>query len=149
MPGFIRAIDHGITKTPFIIFDRAGGIVSSAQNEHEQTCPQPGWVEHDPDEIWFGTTQVAAEVIADSGASRLRFWDDTDQGSGIMAISVERARRFAMRRRGGCRISPVRGSAWRVSEIRGRHTVRLLPYRSNLRWACWYFSIFTFSPFPA
>ncbi len=55
MPSYIGAIDQGTTSTRFIVFDRAGRIVASAQKEHEQIYPQPGWVEHDPDEIWFRT----------------------------------------------------------------------------------------------
>ena len=63
MPSYIGALDQGTTSTRFIIFDRAGRIVSSAQKEHEQIYPQPGWVEHDPDEIWFRTTQVIGEAM--------------------------------------------------------------------------------------
>ena len=47
MPDYIGAIDQGTTSTRFIVFDRAGRIVATAQKEHEQIYPQPGWVEHD------------------------------------------------------------------------------------------------------
>jgi len=60
---YIGALDQGTTSTRFIIFNRAGRIVASAQKEHEQIYPQPGWVEHDPDEIWFRTTQVIGEAM--------------------------------------------------------------------------------------
>jgi glycerol kinase len=63
MPDYIGAIDQGTTSTRFIVFDRAGKIAASAQKEHEQIYPQPGWVEHDPDEIWFRTQQVVAEAM--------------------------------------------------------------------------------------
>src|ERR1035441_9592696 len=63
MPDYIGAIDQGTTSTRFIVFDRAGRIAASAQKEHEQIYPQPGWVEHDPDEIWFRTQQVVAEAM--------------------------------------------------------------------------------------
>src|SRR5580704_15899498 len=55
MASYIGAIDQGTTSTRFIVFDRLGRIVSSAQKEHEQIYPKPGWVEHDPEEIWRRT----------------------------------------------------------------------------------------------
>jgi len=67
MPSYIGALDQGTTSTRFLVFDRGGRIVSSAQKEHEQIYPQPGWVEHDPDEIWFRTTQVIAEAMQQAG----------------------------------------------------------------------------------
>jgi glycerol kinase len=48
---FVGALDQGTTSTRFIIFDRAGSVVASDQQEHRQIFPQPGWVEHDPTEI--------------------------------------------------------------------------------------------------
>jgi glycerol kinase len=67
MPDYIGAIDQGTTSTRFIIFDRAGKIVASAQKEHQQIYPRPGWVEHDPEEIWARTQQVIAEAMRDLG----------------------------------------------------------------------------------
>src|SRR5215475_2764639 len=64
MPDYVGAIDQGTTSTRFIIFDRLGSVVSWAQKEHEQIYPQPGWVEHDPDEIWRRTRDVIAEAMA-------------------------------------------------------------------------------------
>jgi len=61
---YIGAIDQGTTSTRFIIFNREGRIVSVAQKEHEQIYPRPGWVEHDPAEIWQRTRQVVGEAIA-------------------------------------------------------------------------------------
>src|SRR6266436_8147025 len=63
MPDYIGALDQGTTSTRFIIFDRAGTIVSAAQKEHEQVYPQAGWVEHDPAEIWTRTQEVIAEAM--------------------------------------------------------------------------------------
>src|SRR5438477_3120435 len=62
MPQYIAAIDQGTTSTRCILFDR-NGPVASAQKEHEQILPKPGWVEHDPTEIWHRTEEVVAEVI--------------------------------------------------------------------------------------
>ena len=64
MASYIGAIDQGTTSTRFILFDRAGKIAASAQKEHRQIYPQPGWVEHDPDEIWARTQEVVAEAMA-------------------------------------------------------------------------------------
>jgi glycerol kinase len=63
MSQYIGAIDQGTTSTRFIVFDRTGRIVSVAQKEHEQIYPQPGWVEHDPSEIWRRTEEVIADAL--------------------------------------------------------------------------------------
>jgi len=64
MSTYIGAIDQGTTSTRFIVFDRSGRIVASAQREHEQIYPRPGWVEHDAEEIWRRTLQVIEEAMA-------------------------------------------------------------------------------------
>jgi glycerol kinase len=63
----IAAIDQGTTSTRFIMFDRAGKVVACAQKEHRQIYPQPGWVEHDAEEIWQRTQEVMAEAMAAAG----------------------------------------------------------------------------------
>jgi glycerol kinase len=63
VPKFIGAIDQGTTSTRFIVFDKDGKIVSVAQKEHEQIYPKPGWVEHDPEEIWRRTQEVIEEAM--------------------------------------------------------------------------------------
>lgn len=67
MADHIAAIDQGTTSTRFLIFDRGGTIISSAQKEHAQIYPRPGWVEHDPAEIWRCTQDVIAEALARAG----------------------------------------------------------------------------------
>jgi glycerol kinase len=64
---YIGAIDQGTTSSRFIVFDRAGKIVSTAQEEHEQIYPQPGWVEHDPEEIWRRTKSVIKNAVEAGG----------------------------------------------------------------------------------
>src|SRR5579859_3249192 len=64
---YIGAIDQGTTSTRFIVFDRAGGTVACVQKEHRQIYPQPGWVEHDAEEIWERTQQVIAEAMVQAG----------------------------------------------------------------------------------
>jgi glycerol kinase len=63
MPEYIGAIDQGTTSTRFIVFDRGGRLVACAQKEHEQIYPRPGWVEHDPSEIWRRTEEVIGEAM--------------------------------------------------------------------------------------
>jgi glycerol kinase len=64
---FILALDQGTTSSRAILFNQAGDIVSLAQKEFRQIYPQPGWVEHDPQEIWGGQAGVAAEAVAKAG----------------------------------------------------------------------------------
>ena len=63
MANYIGAIDQGTTSTRFIVFDRSGRVISSAQKEHEQIYPHPGWVEHNPEEIWQCSREVIAEAM--------------------------------------------------------------------------------------
>jgi glycerol kinase len=64
---YIGAIDQGTTSSRFIVFDASGAIVSVAQKEHAQIFPQPGWVEHDPLEIWRNTEEVIGAALASRG----------------------------------------------------------------------------------
>jgi len=59
----LGAIDQGTSSTRFIVFDESSRIVAVSQMEHAQIYPQPGWVEHDPLEIWRNTETVVANVI--------------------------------------------------------------------------------------
>ena len=65
---YILALDQGTTSSRAILFDRNGGIKGVAQREFQQIFPQPGWVEHDPMEIWTSQAGVAVEVLAGAGA---------------------------------------------------------------------------------
>src|SRR5450631_2721616 len=67
MPDYVGAIDQGTTSTRFIVFRRSGQVVATAQKEHEQIYPQPGWVEHNPQEIWTRTQEVIAEAMQSKG----------------------------------------------------------------------------------
>ena len=70
MTRYIGAIDQGTTSTRFIVFDRAGESVASAHSEHRQIYPMPGWVEHDPIEIWRNTQAVISKALRDAGLNR-------------------------------------------------------------------------------
>src|SRR5579883_474903 len=67
-PRFIAAIDQGTTSSRCMLFDAAGAIVAVAQKEHRQIYPQPGWVEHDAEEIWANVQEVTAGALAEAGA---------------------------------------------------------------------------------
>ena len=70
MSKYIGAIDQGTTSSRFILFDHAGDIVSVAQKEHEQIYEKPGWVEHDPAEIWRNTQEVVGTALAQENLNR-------------------------------------------------------------------------------
>jgi glycerol kinase len=67
MTKYLGAVDQGTTSTRFIVFDRGGRIVASAQKEHAQHYPRPGWVEHDAAEIRLRTQEVIAAAMRRGG----------------------------------------------------------------------------------
>lgn len=69
MENYILSLDQGTTSSRAILFNHAGGIVSLAQKEYTQIYPQPGWVEHNADEIWSSQIAVATEAILKAGIS--------------------------------------------------------------------------------
>jgi len=85
-PQHILALDQGTTSSRAIVFDRAGGVVSSAQREIVQIYPRPGWVEHDPLEIWASQEATAAEAMARAGLS----------GEDLAAVGVANQRETAI-----------------------------------------------------
>lgn len=64
---YILALDQGTTSSRAIVFDESSRVVATAQREFTQFFPRPGWVEHDPEEIWTGQLAVAAEAIEKAG----------------------------------------------------------------------------------
>jgi glycerol kinase len=67
MPDYILALDQGTTSSRAIIFDKQGSIIATAQKEFTQIFPQPGWVEHDANEIWSTQLGVATEAVLKAG----------------------------------------------------------------------------------
>ncbi|NIH83626.1 glycerol kinase GlpK [Amycolatopsis granulosa] len=67
MPDFVGALDQGTTSTRFMIFDHGGNEIARHQLEHEQILPRPGWVEHNPAEIWERTRTVIASALTGAG----------------------------------------------------------------------------------
>ncbi len=66
---YVLALDQGTTSSRTIIFDDQGNIVAMAQKEFSQIFPKPGWVEHDPEEIWNSQLYTAKEAIRNAGIS--------------------------------------------------------------------------------
>jgi glycerol kinase len=79
---YVLALDQGTTSSRAMLFDREGNIVSSAQKEFQQIYPHPGWVEHDPREIWSTQAGSAAEAVTRAGLN----------GSSIAAIGITNQR---------------------------------------------------------
>lgn len=82
MEQYILALDQGTTSSRAIVFDHKGQIRSVAQKEFTQIFPQPGWVEHDPNEIWSSQASVAAEATVKMGIN----------GTHIKAIGITNQR---------------------------------------------------------
>ncbi|CQH59469.1 glycerol kinase [Halobacterium hubeiense] len=64
---YVGSIDQGTTGTRFMVFDHSGQVVANAYEQHEQIYPEPGWVEHDPVEIWENTKSVVTEGLDAAG----------------------------------------------------------------------------------
>ncbi|AKU07592.1 MULTISPECIES: glycerol kinase GlpK [Haloferax] len=64
---YVGAIDQGTTGTRFMVFDHDGKVVANAYEKHEQIYPEPGWVEHDANEIWDNTKKVIDEALGSAG----------------------------------------------------------------------------------
>jgi len=67
MGGHILVIDQGTTSTRAIVFDERARPLASAQMEFPQIYPRPGWIEHDPEDLWNTTLSTAREAIAKAG----------------------------------------------------------------------------------
>jgi len=82
MANYVGALDQGTTSNRFIIFDHNGKIMALDQKEHEQIFPQPGWVEHNPLEIWQNTQDVIRGALAKANLT----------GAGLAAIGITNQR---------------------------------------------------------
>ena len=82
MKQYVMAIDQGTTSSRCVLYNKKGAMVSMAQKEFTQIYPQPGWVEHNAEEIWETQLFVCREALAKIGA----FWDD------IAAIGITNQR---------------------------------------------------------
>jgi glycerol kinase len=82
MAKYVGALDQGTTSNRFIIFDHTGKIVGWEQKEHEQIFPQPGWVEHNPEEIWKNAQDVIRGALCKTGVG----------GSDLAAVGITNQR---------------------------------------------------------
>ena len=82
MPHYLLALDQGTTSSRAILFDEAGAAVATAQREFEQHYPQPGWVEHDPADLWETQLATAVGVLDQAGA----------EGGDVAAIGIANQR---------------------------------------------------------
>ncbi|MCF8043415.1 MAG: glycerol kinase GlpK [Desulfarculaceae bacterium] len=82
MADYVGAVDQGTTSTRFMVFDRRGLIVAEDKKEHEQIFPSPGWVEHDPLEIWRNTQEVIRGALFKAGLT----------GSDLAAVGITNQR---------------------------------------------------------
>ncbi len=69
MPDVVLALDQGTTSSRAIVFDAGGAVLGGAQKEFGQSYPRPGWVEHDPNEIWSSQSGVVSEALAAADVS--------------------------------------------------------------------------------
>jgi glycerol kinase len=70
MAQYAAALDQGTTSSRAMVFNHEGRVVSVSQKEHEQIYPKPGWVEHDPNEIWARSQEVLDEALEQAGGNR-------------------------------------------------------------------------------
>lgn len=99
MADYLAALDQGTTSTRCLVFDHGGNIVASAQREHRQIYPQPGWVEHDPNEIWERTQEVIAEALRLLGPASNRI--------GALGIANQRETAVVWRKSTGEPLAPA------------------------------------------
>ena len=89
---YVGAIDQGTTGTRFMLFDRAGQVVANAYETHEQIYPEPGWVEHDPLEIWENTKEVVQRALREVDPEQLEALGITNQRETTLVWDAETGR---------------------------------------------------------
>ena len=88
-PPYVLAIDQGTTSTRAVVYDAAGRAVGTASRELTQYYPQPGWVQHDPEEIWASVAETAPK------ASRITYEFPASGSRSVNEYSVLQQRRLA------------------------------------------------------
>lgn len=136
----VLALDQGTTSSRAILFGPEGQVLALAQREFAQHYPRPGWVEHDPEEIWKTQLAVAREVLAQAGARRVRAVGVTNQRETTVLWDRATGRAVApaivwQDRRTAPRCAELR-AAGRAEAIRDRTGLELDPYFSatKLEW---------------
>ena len=129
MQKYIMALDQGTTSSRSILFDRNGNMCGMAQKELTQIFPQPGWVEHNPMEIWSSQLSVLAEAIAVTGAT-------PDEIAGI-GITNQRETTIVWNRHTGVPVYNAivwqcRRTAERIDELRAEGFDKVIRERTGL-----------------
>ena len=95
---YILALDQGTTSSRSMVFDKQGNIISVAQKEFRQIFPQPGWVEHDAEEIWSTQIGTMAGAIARAGINmkQIAGIGITNQRETTVVWDAVQANQFAM-----------------------------------------------------
>src|SRR5713226_8739648 len=89
-PDYLLAIDQGTTSTRAILFEATGAVRHTARIELRQIYPRPGWVEHDPEEIWQAVVATCREAIAAAKGEPIAAIGITNQRETTMLRSEER-----------------------------------------------------------
>jgi glycerol kinase len=126
---YVGALDQGTTSTRFILFDDTGTPRASHQIEHKQYYPQPGWVEHDPDEIWQNSVEVIEQTMRKVRASArdIAGIGITNQRETIIAWEPQ----TGIIRHHAIVWQDLRG-AERIEELKSQHDVQQMQQRSGL-----------------
>ena len=127
---YVLALDQGTTSSRAILFDAGGRAVASAQRELTQHFPQPGWVEHDPDEIWRTQLACGREALAGAGIAP----------GDVAAIGITNQRETTLlwERTSGRPLAPAivwqdRRTAGRCAELQGRRLREAVPQPDRAR----------------
>ncbi len=119
---YLGAIDQGTTSTRFILFDTDGNIAASCQKEHRQFFPQPGWVEHDPYEIWDNTAELIIRTMRQAGAT----------ASDILGVGITNQRETVIP------FNPRTGKLWYNAvvwqDLRGAALIESMKEKHSAQW---------------
>lgn len=119
---YIGALDQGTTSTRFILFDEKGANIASFQQEHQQIYPQPGWVEHDPWEIWDNSCECIIKALKSAGAA----------GSDVVGIGITNQRETIIA------WNPKTGKVWHNAivwqDLRGAQLINSLKGKIDSSW---------------
>jgi len=139
----ILAIDQGTTGTKVLALDRMARVVGQGFREHTQHYPQPGWVEHDPEEIWQMVKAAAADALRDAGASPadVAGVGHDNQGETVMIWDAETGRPLYNAVVWQCRRTAAMAEAWArdgdwSQRVLAKTGLRIDPYFSatKIRW---------------
>jgi glycerol kinase len=129
MADFVLALDQGTTSSRAILFDHQGRLRATAQREFAQHYPRPGWVEHDPEEIWSSQVAVAREALSRIGA--------TTSDVAAIGMTNQRETTIVWDRETGAAVHPAivwqdRRTAQHIDELKERGLEGLVQKRTGL-----------------